>query len=77
MSWNIAPAPVGDRLDLHDLALALAQAVAGELAEGALGARARRAGSRASMHHLGVGGHQHVGGLALHQLERLAEQGRP
>ena len=27
------------------------------------------------MHHLGVGGHQHVGGLALDQLERLAEQG--
>ena len=58
----------------HDLALALAQAVAGELAEGALG-RARGGQDLALEHQLGVGRHQHVGGLALHELERLAEQG--
>ena len=39
-------APVGDRAHLEHFALALAEAVAGELAEGTLGACARAAGSR-------------------------------
>ena len=65
---------VRDGLDLHDLALALAQAVAGELAERPLG-RARSSGRISRLdHHLGVRGHEHVRGLAAHQLERLAEQ---
>ena len=66
-------APVRDRLHLDDLALALAEAVAGELAERPLG-RALAGQELALQHHLGVRGHQHVGGLALDQLERLAEQ---
>ena len=64
---------VRDRVDAHDLALALAQAVAGELAEGPLG-RARPRQDLALEHHLGVSRYEHVGGLALHQLERLAQE---
>ena len=66
-------APVRDGLDPHDLALPLAETVARELAERPF----RRALVRQDLgleHHLGVRGHQHVGRLALHQLERLAEQ---
>ena len=52
---------------------ALAEAIAGELAEGALG-RALAGPDLALDHHLGVRGHEHVGGLALDELERLAEE---
>ena len=66
-------APMRDRPHLDDFALALAQAIAGELAERSLG-RALAGQDLALEHHLGVRGHQHVGGATADELQRLAEQ---
>jgi len=52
---------------------ALAEAVPGELAERPFG-RARLRQDLGLDHHLSVRGDQHVGRLALHQFERLAEE---
>ena len=64
---------MGDGVDLHHFAVARAEAVAGELSERTLG----HAGARQDLgldDHLGLGGDQHVGGLAAHQLQRLVQQ---
>ena len=64
---------VGDGVDLHHLAVARAEAVAGELAERPLGdPRARQ--DLGLQDHLRLGRDQHVGGLAADQLQRLIEQ---